>query len=153
MPDMPIDEVVVLVNEWGSEPCRVDGRSPRPGAELRTLADELHPVFATDDAAQKATLITALLQTTGVRPVLADDLTEAWTVDDPTQASRAAAALTLRHHLSAHPGRIGLCADTQCADVYVDASPAGKRRFCCLTCQNRARAATFRRRAQARDEA
>ena len=139
-------ELVTLVNEWGTEPCRVDGREPRPGAPLRSLADELHPIFVTTDAATRASLVTALLQTTGVRPELAADLTAAWTVDDPEQAPRAAAALALRHHLAEHPGRLGLCADDQCADVYVDNSPAGKRRFCCLTCQNRARAAAFRRR-------
>ena len=143
---MDIAEVVVLVNEWGSEPCRVDGRAPRPGSELTTLADELHPIFATPDPTTRAALVTELLQVTGVRPELAPDLSKSWAVDTPAQARRAAAALALRHHLTEHPGRLGLCADDQCADVYVDASPAGKRRFCCLTCQNRARAAAFRRR-------
>jgi predicted RNA-binding Zn ribbon-like protein len=139
---MDITDVVVLVNEWGTEPCRVDGRAPHPGAELTTLADELHPIFATADPAIRARLLTALLQVTGVRPELSPDLSESWAVTDPSQSKRAAAALALRHH----PSRLGLCADDQCADVYVDASPAGKRRFCCLTCQNRARAAAFRRR-------
>ena len=144
--DMDIAEVVGLVNEWGTEPCRVDGRAPRPGPELTALADELHTIFATTDPAIRARLVTALLQATDVRPELGPDLAECWTVTDPRQSTRAAAALTLRHHLAEHPGRLGLCADDQCADVYVDASPAGKRRFCCLTCQNRARAAAFRRR-------
>ncbi|WP_250004421.1 CGNR zinc finger domain-containing protein [Actinoplanes sp. M2I2] len=148
---MDIADVVTLVNEWGTEPCRVDGRDPRPGPGLTTLADELHPIFATTDPATRARSVTALLRLTGVRPELSTDLAESWTVDDPAQSRRAAAALTLRHHLVEHPGRLGLCADDQCADVYVDASPAGKRRFCCLTCQNRARAAAFRkRRAQQR---
>ncbi|MCO8269857.1 CGNR zinc finger domain-containing protein [Actinoplanes sp. TRM 88003] len=143
---MAIADLVTLVNEWGTEPCRVDGRAPRPGAELTTLADELHPIFATPDPTTRARLVTELLRVTGVRPELAPDLAESWTVADAAQSDRAAAALTLRHHLAAHPGRLGLCADDQCADVYVDASPAGKRRFCCLTCQNRARAAAFRKR-------
>jgi predicted RNA-binding Zn ribbon-like protein len=72
-------------------------------------------------------------------------------VDDPSQEIRASAALALRH-LASHPGRIGVCADDQCADVYVDSSPAGRRRFCCLTCQNRARAAAFRQRRRATGE-
>jgi hypothetical protein len=75
-----------------------------------------------------------------------DLLVEAWVVADPAEARPASAALALRHQLAAHPGRIGVCADRQCADVYVDVSPAGRRRFCCLTCQNRARAEAFRRR-------
>jgi len=147
---MPLGELVRLVNEWGTLPRELDGRAAAVGdPELITLADELHPVFAAPDAVARAGLVTGLLAQTGVRPVLtADDggLIEGWLVDDPAQARRAAAALALRAQLAGHPGRIGVCADHQCADVYVDASPAGRRRFCCLTCQNRARAAAFRKR-------
>jgi hypothetical protein len=142
---MPLHELVELVNEWGTLPREFDGRSGAPaGHELTTLADELHPIFAADDG--RAARVTALLRQTEVRPILADDLSQAWLVDDPRQATRAAAALALREQLAEHPGRIGVCADRQCADVYVDLSPAGRRRFCCLTCQNRARAEAFRKR-------
>jgi hypothetical protein len=209
---MPLDEVVRLVNEWGTLPRRMDGRSGDPAdPELTTLADELHPIFAagtshaaaqtptaearaphtsaaeranaaapaarsrvaptpaaepTDATAPAATFeggsedearaigVTALLELTGVRPVLTvgDDgrLMQAWLVEDPGQARRAAAALALREQLTDRPGRIGVCADRQCADVYVDLSPAARRRFCCLTCQNRARAEAFRKRRAAR---
>jgi hypothetical protein len=146
---MPLAELVELVNEWGTLPCSMDGRSPGGDTELTTLADDLHPIFAAGDDAVRAGLVTTLLQVTGVRPQLVSEdgtLVEAWVVDDPAVRRRAAAALALRHHLAVHPGRIGVCADHQCADVYVDTSPAGRRRFCCLTCQNRARAAAFRRR-------
>ena len=34
----------------------------------------------------------------------------------------------------------------QCADVYVDASPTHDRRYCSVTCQNRARVAAYRAR-------
>jgi hypothetical protein len=145
---MTPSEVVALINASGSLPCDMEGRAPeRP--ELTPLADELHPVFATADPAAQAARVTALLQLSGVRPELSDSggtLTEGWAVDDPAQATRAAAALALRHQLAGHPGRVGVCSDDQCADVYVDASPAGRRRFCCLTCQNRSRAAAFRKR-------
>ncbi|MEV4350087.1 CGNR zinc finger domain-containing protein [Actinoplanes sp. NPDC049596] len=146
--EMTAAEVVALVNESGTLPCRMDGRAPA-FPELTPLADELHAIFATADAAARARQVTALLTLSAVRPELTgrgDALVEGWTVGDPAQAARAAAALALRHQLAAHPGRIGVCADDRCEDVYVDASPAGKRRFCCLTCQNRARAAAFRRR-------
>jgi hypothetical protein len=147
---MGLDEVVRLVNEWGTLPRRFDGRGDTPAEpELTTLADALHPIFAGDDPAAR---VTALLEETGVRPVLAPaepaEFTAAWVVDDPGHATRAAAALALRAQLAEHPGRIGTCADRQCADVYVDLSPAGRRRFCCLTCQNRARAEAFRKRHQ-----
>jgi predicted RNA-binding Zn ribbon-like protein len=152
---MPLTELVELVNEWGTLPRRVGARGSAPGAgsgaprELIVLADEVHPVFAADDPADQASMVTTLLSHTGVRPVLTAEqgaLVEAWIVDDPAQARRAAAALALRAQLAEHPGRIGVCADRQCADVWVDTSPAGRRRFCCLTCQNRARAAAFRKR-------
>jgi len=151
---MPLDEVVHLVNEWGTRPRALDGRAGDPtDPELTTLADELHPVFAAAQEGEpppdQAARLTALLAATRVRPILAttdDGLAPAWLVDDPAQATRAAAALALREQLADHPGRIGVCADRQCADVYVDLSPAGRRRFCCLTCQNRARAESFRKR-------
>ena len=152
---MPLDEVVRLVNEWGTWPRTLDGRAGDPtDPELTTLADELHPIFAAaqagDPAPDQAARLTALLAATRVRPILSatadGHLDPAWLVDDPAQATRAAAALALRDQLADHPGRIGVCADRQCADVYVDLSPAGRRRFCCLTCQNRARAEAFRKR-------
>jgi hypothetical protein len=138
--ELPMAELVELVNEFGTRPREGDGRFLPPG-ELTPLADELHPVFAATDPATRAALVTELLDRSGVRPVLAG-VAAAWTVDDPAQRLRAAAALALRQH----PDRIGVCADPQCADVYVDSSPAGRRRFCCLTCQNRSRTAAFRRR-------
>jgi predicted RNA-binding Zn ribbon-like protein len=148
----PLAELVAFVNEWGTLPRAVGGRPPSEDRGRTALADELHPVFAATTGIERAALVTALLDHTRVRPALADHdgaLVEEWTVDDDAQAGRAAAALALHHHLAEHPGRLGVCADDQCAEVYVDASPAGRRRFCCLTCQNRARAAAFRRRARA----
>jgi predicted RNA-binding Zn ribbon-like protein len=149
---MPLAELVELVNLWGTRPCTTAGRRPLDGRARAALADALHPVFATTDDGLRARLVTDLLETTGVRPVLTvhDDgrLVGSWTVDDPAQVSRAAAALALRRQLAEHPGRLGVCADGQCADVYIDASPAGRRRFCSVTCQNRARAAAFRRRSR-----
>ncbi|MFF5295847.1 CGNR zinc finger domain-containing protein [Paractinoplanes globisporus] len=146
---MPMAELVDFVNEWGSLPRALDDREPS-GDRVRTaLADELHAVFAAAAPVTQASIVSGLLDRARVRPVLLERdgaLAEEWTVDDPSQAARAAAALALRHQLAEHPGRIGICADDQCADVWVDASPAGRRRFCCLTCQNRARAAAFRRR-------
>ena len=62
----------------------------------------------------------------------------------------AAAALTLRDQLATRdPDRIGTCTGRRCADAYIDASPAGQRRFCSVTCQNRARVAAWRERQRA----
>jgi predicted RNA-binding Zn ribbon-like protein len=153
---MPIPALVALVNDWGTQP-RETGHRPEPPevllryadspAQATAVADRLHAVFATADQVGRAAAVTAMLAETGVRPELAsagDTLTAAWRVPRRPDALLASAALTLRDHLAAHPGRLGTCADRQCADVYVDASPAGRRRFCSLTCQNRTRVAAFR---------
>jgi predicted RNA-binding Zn ribbon-like protein len=153
--------LVALVNDWASVPRAVGHRPPPPGAapdatgsrtvalDATATADRLYAVFTAPDPAARAHRVTELLAACSVRPELAAadaGLVAAWSVPDPGHVLLAAGALALRAHLAAHPDRLGTCADDQCADVYVDASPAGHRRFCSLTCQNRARAAAFRAR-------
>ena len=43
-------------------------------------------------------------------------------------------------------GRLGACDSEDCDRVFLDASKNGSRRFCSTTCQNRVKAAAFRRR-------
>jgi predicted RNA-binding Zn ribbon-like protein len=157
---MPPDLLVWLVNEWGTAPRAAAGEAGTPYPDPAPLgaaagnpaevADRLHRIFATTDMTERVRLLAPLLAQTGVRPslALADGLPrETWQVDDPAEALLAAAALTLRHQLAAHdPARVGTCAGQHCADAYIDASPAGQRRFCSVTCQNRARVAAWRRR-------
>jgi predicted RNA-binding Zn ribbon-like protein len=160
--------LVDLVNEWGTRPRAVAGESgagyPDPmwldlaipssyarrlsDRALARLADRLHPVFAASGMRERARLVTELLASSGVRPVsvAADGETAraAWAVDTAKHAATAAAALALRDHLD----RLGVCTGRNCADVFVDTSPTHDRRFCSVTCQNRARVAAFRRRAR-----
>jgi predicted RNA-binding Zn ribbon-like protein len=42
--------------------------------------------------------------------------------------------------------RLGTCGSNDCDRVFLDASKNGSRRFCSTMCQNRVKAATFRRR-------
>jgi predicted RNA-binding Zn ribbon-like protein len=170
---MAPDVLVWLVNEWGSAPRAAAGedRAPYPDAGLlaallagsgvracppgllttRALtrtADRLHPVFATPDPCDRIGLLNGLLGKTAIRPALEikdGDPAETWQVEDDDQALTAAAALTLRHQLAAGgPGRLGICEGRRCADAYIDTSPAARRRFCSVTCQNRARVAAWR---------
>jgi predicted RNA-binding Zn ribbon-like protein len=170
---MPPATLVELVNGWGTAPrtARCDGGEDayltiaelfdRLGAPpsvgrvftdhaLTAVADRLHPVFATADGTEQARLVTAFLDGARVRPVLnvmAGHPHAGWIVDDPEDAVLASAAVTLRRHLAEHgSGRLGVCTGRRCADVFVDASPGGRRRFCSVTCQNRARVAAFRSR-------
>ena len=172
---MSPDVLVWLVNEWGSVPRAAAGEDEAPypdtgllaallaGSGVRScppdllttqalsqVADRLHRVFAASDLAERVGLVTGLLAETGVRPALelADGLPGAiWLVDDARQALPGAAALTLRHQLAGHdPARVGVCSGRRCADAYIDASPGGQRRFCSVTCQNRARITAWRQR-------
>lgn len=47
---------------------------------------------------------------------------------------------------SGHAHRFGTCEDPECNRVFVDVSRNASRRFCSTTCQNRIKAAAFRRR-------
>jgi predicted RNA-binding Zn ribbon-like protein len=148
----PLDPagLVALVNDWGTRPREVGDR-PAPGSDaVRTaVADRLHAVFTASDLGDRAELVSAMLAEASVRTELVQEdsaLVAGWSVPSPGDGLLAAAALGLREHLAAHPDRVGVCADRQCADVYVDASPAGHRRFCSVTCQNRTRVAAFRAR-------
>lgn len=163
---MPLTALVDLVNGWGTDPRREDGRSdqaypPATGVEgglgdraLAEIADRLHAVFATADPAERARLVTRLLAETGVRPALRADggrLRACWLVAEDRRAVLASAAVALREYLAQHDSdRLGMCADRRCADVYIDTSPGGRRRFCSVACQNRTRVAAFRRRRAAK---
>lgn len=157
---MPPDLLVWLVNEWGAAPRAAAGEEGTPypdparlgaaAGNLAEVADRLHRIFTATHMNERVRLLAILLTETAVRPTLtlADGHpSESWHVDDPGQALLAAAALTLRHQLAAHdPARVGTCNGRHCADAYIDASPGGQRRFCSVTCQNRARVAAWRRR-------
>ncbi|MEV8314876.1 CGNR zinc finger domain-containing protein [Streptomyces sp. NPDC059900] len=171
--EIPLDALTELVNGWGTLPRREDGRGDaphRPVADiaerlglparasaaltpkaLTDAADLLHAVFSAADGEQCAQALTRLLSDCGVRPVMdagaAGTLRAAWCVDGADHALAAAAAITLRQYLADHGfARIGICTGGHCADVYIDQSPGGRRRFCSVTCQNRTRVAAFRSR-------
>jgi predicted RNA-binding Zn ribbon-like protein len=46
--------------------------------------------------------------------------------------------------------RLGTCGSDDCERVFLDESKNASRRFCSTTCQNRVKAAAFRRRRAAR---
>ncbi|MFG2586647.1 CGNR zinc finger domain-containing protein [Streptomyces sp. NPDC048438] len=170
---IPLDTLTELVNGWGTLPRREDGRGakahlPASGIAQRLglparvsaaltsqaladAADRLHEVFSTPDSETCARSLTRLLSDTGIRPVMeaaADGtLRSAWCVEDTDHALAGAAGIALREYLADHGfARIGICTGAHCADVYIDHSPGGRRRFCSVTCQNRTRVAAFRSR-------
>ncbi|MFJ2738042.1 CGNR zinc finger domain-containing protein [Streptomyces sp. NPDC087440] len=171
--DIPLQVLTDLVNGWGTLPREGDGRGDapyRPVADITAhlglparvdagltpqalvhAADRLYPVFSAQDAETCARHLTRLLADSGVRPALGagdgGSLRAVWSVDDAEHALLATAAISLRQYLAAHGfARIGVCTARNCADVYLDQSPGGRRRFCSVTCQNRTRVAAFRSR-------
>jgi predicted RNA-binding Zn ribbon-like protein len=135
-----LEELAELLGPWTAGPLR--------HAAIVALADQLYPVFAAATPAQRVRRTALLLKESGVRPTLTaapDGIRAVWTVDHVGTALLAAAAVTLRQHLEDHDGeRLGICTAIRCADVYVDASPVGHRRYCSIACQNRTRVAAFR---------
>ena len=170
--ELPLPVLVDLVNGWGSVPRAAAGEDhlPHPplGAlssyqesatrgrrrltdeDVRRVADWLYPVFAESAPDRRADLVNALLEETGVRPSLAAEsgaVHAACHVDDPHSTLLAAATIAGFVQLANHDAsRLGTCTGKRCADVFVDTSPAGHRRYCSVTCQNRARVAAFRQR-------
>ena len=109
------------------------------------ITDPKNPCAGTDSVSTGQPL-----PQTAIRPALElndGQPAETWLVPATGEGLAAAAALTLRHHLAAaDPSRLGICEGRRCADAYIDTSPAARRRFCSVTCQNRARVAAWRRR-------
>jgi predicted RNA-binding Zn ribbon-like protein len=167
---MPASLLVDLVNGWGTVPRAAGGDRERPpitpsierhaaaagvtDRALEQVADELYPVFAATGAPERARLVTMLLRSSGVRPAVGSDdgrCEARWLVARKRDELLAAGAISLHAQLTEHdPERLGTCASTSCADVYIDASPGAHRRFCSVTCQNRERVAAFRRRKSVR---
>lgn len=72
-------------------------------------------------------------------------------VGDELDQARSAIAGSLAHYLADHDlERLRVCADDTCRWLFVDRSPAGRRRWCDMrTCGNRAKVARHRARARA----
>jgi predicted RNA-binding Zn ribbon-like protein len=176
----PLAFVVEVINTWGSIPREVAGEQQTPYPSLRDLAQEhgfrldsvtdglsgknvvqtadaLYRLFDTSDAAVLVDRVNEVLDLSEVRPALTragDRIAEGWITNEPGRLL-AACTLAIHHHLLAWGDghRLGLCEGVRCADVYVDSSSAGRRRFCSTTCQNRSRVAAFRARRRSTETA
>lgn len=168
---LPIPLLVHIVNEWGDAP-RIEaheGRKPYPTAEslradspafwarfppfdehtLVETANLIHPIFASTTGTECAQRLNDLISEAAMTPVVSSDawaLHEVWQTARPDRALLAGATLSLIDHLRHEPdaSRLGTCVGDACVDVYVDQSPGGRRQYCSLTCQNRARTRAYR---------
>lgn len=168
---LPIPLLVYVVNEWGDAPRREAQESTAPYPRVSDLqadspafwaqfppfdeqdlvetANLVHPVFAAGSGEEAASRLNELIAEAAMAPALASQswaVHEVWRTARPDRALLAGAALSLIDHLRHEPdaSRLGTCVGDACVDVYVDQSPAGRRRYCSLTCQNRARTRAYR---------
>jgi predicted RNA-binding Zn ribbon-like protein len=151
--DLPFPSFARLAAERGVDAVELGVRLT--DRDLVRVADALHPVFAAPSDAETVERLNSLLARTNPSPRLlsADgEVVEAWAARGGADGLLSGCALALRHHLatSGDGRRMGVCTGVECADVFVDASPTGHKRFCDVQCQNRARVAAFRRRQRAR---
>jgi hypothetical protein len=156
--------VVELVNEF-SDPARAaagEHDQPYPElaapdghtagqrwttAELVSAANELHPAFGAAARGEPVgSAINAILDRARPWP-RASQADIGFAVGDVHDVLPAACALALLGWITARgTQRIGVCEAGRCVDVFTDASAAGRRRFCSVTCSNRHRIAQYRAR-------
>jgi predicted RNA-binding Zn ribbon-like protein len=122
------------------------------------LAHDLHAVFGLahhGDVDTAAHRLNDMLMTSPSRPQLAKE-DGGWRLHHhPVDADlhpmwTAICAWGLANLVGAgHASRLGICDAPTCGRVFVDISKNGSRAFCSTTCQNRVKAAAFRRRVRA----
>jgi CGNR zinc finger len=176
---LPLELVVVMVNEWGTAPrlAADEQNAPYPdfGAliatrgldsvatvnrpsdgEVTAVADALFPIFAAPNEDATVTRLNDVLDRSGSHPRLVRsgrNLEEAWATDTSRQLLSAAVLSVYRQLLDwGDARRLGTCTAARCVDVYVDSSSAGRKKFCSLGCQNRNRVAAFRARRAGRTD-
>ena len=176
---LPIPVLVRIVNGWGDVPRREEHGEgePYPAVErlvfrdpelwsdlpavtrdqLIDCANRVFPIFDSASGQECADRLCDLIEAAGMIPGLCStgwSIREVWRTTEPERALLAGAAVSILDHLQQDDDarRLGTCHGEDCADVYIDQSPAGHRQFCSVTCQNRARARAYRahKRAEAR---
>jgi hypothetical protein len=122
---------------------------------LIALADRLQDVFAAldrDDVDAAAARLNAMLADHPAHPHLANEDGQWRLHHHPVEAAvvpmcTAICAEGLARMVGlGHAGRLGTCRSDDCDRVFVDLSKNASRRFCSTMCQNRVKAAAFRRR-------
>lgn len=166
VPLVPLPWLVTLVNEYAEQPRDAAGESGQPypdltGREQPTAASEvgatslaaiagrLWPVFAGTGTGGKAAALNRLLRDADLTPGVTPDGHPSWTTGHraAAQVLTAGCAVALLGAVeSIGWQRLGICAGSDCADVYIDRYGRTPRRYCSATCLNRARVRAYRKR-------
>ena len=171
VPRLTITDVVDLVNHYAVRARAAagdEGKGYRPlgevlspvaeqvgecsTGELHELADEAYQVFvAAAEGREVAPVVNTLLAAARPTPALGRYGGVVWEVPEGRSPLRGALGVVLLDWVHAHGAeRLGVCGGNRCADAFVDASPAGRKKFCSASCLNRHKVAEHRRRAAAR---
>ncbi|MDI2026975.1 CGNR zinc finger domain-containing protein [Saccharopolyspora sp. TS4A08] len=157
VPVLDLGELVEFVNEFADEPRAAAGEQAAPYPDVVSVlgwsasgdpvasANALFRVFA---AERPLAELNGLLRALRPVPVMTGQgLT--WAVESSGDVLPAALSTCLLGWLLHHDeSRLGTCQAARCVDVYADASPTGRRRFCSPTCLNRHKVAAHRARAR-----
>ncbi|MFI7612157.1 CGNR zinc finger domain-containing protein [Nonomuraea terrae] len=141
-------EAAFTRHDWTPVPAVGEGRvrlTEESADRLAGVAAELHPAFGGDVAALNRALVRhgAVPSLHGDPPVLAfhrpgTDLVDAWAAD---------ACTALAMVIGVGQGRrLRSCEADGCELVFFDVTRNASRRFCGLSCQNRAKATAYRAR-------
>jgi predicted RNA-binding Zn ribbon-like protein len=155
-PDRAADPHAELERILAIDPPSLAVLRDADGPEFVALAVQLRDVFAAldrDDLGAAAQRLNDLLARHPAHPHLAADDDGRWRLHHhPTDAAlvpmwTSICAEGLARIIGAGDAdRLGTCAAADCDRVFLDGSRNASRRFCSTTCQNRVKAATFRRR-------
>jgi predicted RNA-binding Zn ribbon-like protein len=116
---------------------------------LRELRSGLYAIFSGETDAAKVTALNAVLKWVDARARYLPEGRLAATASDgdPVQRLGALCADALARAMAVGgPGRFGTCAGHPCRCGYVDRTRAGRQRFCCDLCNDRAASAAYRSR-------
>jgi predicted RNA-binding Zn ribbon-like protein len=158
-------DVVEFINTWSpvgldatkaqSTPQREQARREHrlagaTEAEREQLAARLHQVFLGDTSQERRATLNGLIASVSLLPSVGA-AGHTWMVADKSKAGAAGLIAGLWNHAGADPDleRLGTCAANRCLDAFHDSTQAHTRKFCSLTCQNRAKVAAFRARKRA----
>jgi predicted RNA-binding Zn ribbon-like protein len=131
----------------------------RDAVVLRRFQKDLRPAFeasAAEDTQGVVDVLNALLERHPITPRIADHNPAHLHIHVANKAASVADLLIGEARLGLAnlvcdlgPTRLGVCAATPCANVYVDTSPNQSRRYCSERCSSRANVAAYRARQKA----
>lgn len=169
VPPVTSSWLVTFINEYADQPRDKAGESGLPfpelardehpaaasqlsAATLAEIASTLWPVFAAAGSGQQAAALNRLLRDADLTPGVTPEGQLRWTTGHQAAAPvlTAGCAVALLSAVdSVGWEKLGICAGSDCVDVYIDHRGPTPRRYCSQTCLNRARVRAYRNRHKA----